>query len=401
MTAVAVSLHPTWGELAMRAVVLHRPKAVSVDVVPDARIEQPTDAVVRVTATAICGSDLHIYNGMVPQLRNMVLGHELVGIVEEVGPAVTRLKRRDRVVVPFVVACGACFFCRHGLPAHCERSNPAHYGPEGGLIRQKGGGLLGYTDLYGGYAGAQAEAVRVPFADVGPRIIPEAVTDEQVLFCSDILPTGWAAIDWAGVEGGETVAVFGCGPVGVMAQKCAWYRGAARVIGVDVEDYRLERARVTASVETVSARDADPVEYIRGVTHGRGADVCVDAVGMEARRSFMKKLSNAAHLQLGSIEALESCLSAVRRGGVVSVVGVYGMRYDSFPLGQIFEKGLRLAFGQVPVHEHIDHLMDLVVSGKLRVSDVTTHRLPLAEAPHAYKIFNGKKDGCVKVIMRP
>src|SRR3954471_36045 len=341
----------------MKALVFHRPGKVSVDQVPDPRVEQPEDVVLRVTSTAICGSDLHIYNGFFPQLKAMTLGHEFMGIVEEVGSAVTKLQKGDRVVVPFPIACGACFFCNHQLPGHCENSNPEHYGPEGGLLDQKGGGLFGYTDLYGGYRGGQAEYVRVPYANFGPRKIPDRFKDEEVLFLTDIFPTGYSGIDWAGVKGGETVAVFGCGPVGLMAQKVAWLRGAKRVIGVDIQEYRLTTARKTAKSETINAAETDPIEAIRELTEGRGADVCVDAVGMEADRNLGDKLANVWHGQIGSIKALKNCISAVRRGGFVSVVGVYGIPYDAFPLGQIFDKGVRMAFGQAPVHKYIDELI--------------------------------------------
>jgi S-(hydroxymethyl)glutathione dehydrogenase / alcohol dehydrogenase len=385
----------------MRAVVYHRPKSVSVEHVPDARLEKPTDAVVRVTSTAICGSDLHIYNGLLLQLRRFTLGHEFMGIVEDVGKEVTKLRRGDRVLVPFPVACGTCFFCGRGLPGHCETSNPDKYGPEGGILGEKGGGLFGYTDLYGGYDGGQAEAVRVPFADVGPRRVPADLTDEQALFLTDILPTGFAAVDWAELKGGETVVVFGCGPVGLMAMKCAWLRGAGRVIGVDIESYRLQMAERTAHADVVHADEVNAVDVIRDATDGRGADVVIDAVGMEAHRSLRKKVSNALRFQLGSTSVLEQCFSAVRRGGVVSVVGVYGMSYDAFPLGQLFDKGIALRAGQAPVHRYIDHLLDLVASRRLRTDDIITHRLPLAEAAHAYEIFNRKEDGCVKVVLRP
>lgn len=385
----------------MKALVFHRPKHVSVDNVPDPRIQEPTDAIVRITLTAICGSDLHIYNGFIPQLRSFVPGHEFMGIVEDVGRDVKKLKRGDRVVVPFPIACGHCFFCEHDLPGHCERSNKKHYGPEGGVLRQKGGALFGYTDLYGGYDGGQAEAVRVPYADVGPRKVPDGLSDEHALFLTDIFPTGWTAIDWAHLKGGETVAVFGCGPVGIMAQKSAWLRGAGRVIGVDIEDYRLSMAATAGKCETINAKKQDPVKAIRAMTSGRGADVCVDAVGMEAHRSLWKKISNVVHAQAGSTEVLETCFSAVRRGGVVPVVGVYGLPYDNFPLGQIFDKGIEVRFGQAPAHKYIDELLRLIEEGKVDTSDIITHRLPLSEAAHGYDIFNKKKDGCVKVVLRP
>jgi S-(hydroxymethyl)glutathione dehydrogenase/alcohol dehydrogenase len=385
----------------MKALVFHRPGHVEVNDVDDPKIEKPQDIILRVTSTAICGSDLHIYNGFFPQIKDLVMGHEFMGVVEEAGPGVKNVARGDRVVIPFPVACGACFFCQHSLPGHCENSNPKHYGPEGGLLSEKGGGLFGYTDLYGGYSGGQAEFVRVPYANFGPRKVPEGFTDEQVLFLTDIFPTGYSAIDWAGVKGGETVAVFGCGPVGLMAQKVAWMRGAKRVIGVDLQEYRLEAARETAKSETVNASNVDPIEAIRELTEGRGADVCVDAVGMEADRNLADKLANVWHAQIGSIKALKNCISAVRRGGFVSVVGVYGISYDAFPLGQIFDKGVRMAFGQAPVHKYIDELIGYLKEGKIRLDDIITHRLPLSDAPHAYEIFCEKKDDCVKVVLRP
>jgi threonine dehydrogenase-like Zn-dependent dehydrogenase len=385
----------------MKAAVFHRPGQIEVDDVEDPRIEQPQDVIVKVTATAICGSDLHIYNGFFPQKKPLVMGHEFMGVVEEVGPEVTNLAKGDRVVVPFPIACGHCFFCHHGLPGHCENSNPDNYGPEGGVMEQKGGGLFGYTDLYGGYSGGQAEYVRVPYANFGPRKVPEGFSDEEVLFLTDIFPTGYTGIDWAGVSGGETVAVFGCGPVGLMAQKAAWLRGAKRVIGVDIQDYRLEAARRTALSETLNARNTDVVEEIRGMTDGRGVDVCVDAVGLEADRNFADKVSNAFHGQMGSIKVLQNCISAVRRGGYVSVLGVYGLPYDNFPVGQIFDKGIFMGFGQAPVQKHIDQLIAYLKAGKVKLNDIISHRLPLKEAPHAYKIFREKTDNCVKVVLSP
>jgi S-(hydroxymethyl)glutathione dehydrogenase/alcohol dehydrogenase len=386
----------------MKAAVFHKPKHISVDNVPDPEIKQPGDAIIRVTSTAICGSDLHIYNAMFAQPRDMVLGHEFMGIVEDVGSNVSKLKKGDRIVVPFPVACGGCYFCTHGLSTHCENSNEKNYGPEGGILTEKGAGLFGYTDLYGGYEGGQAEYVRVPYADFGPRKVPDAMTDEQVLFLTDIYPTGYAAIDWAGVKGGETVAVFGCGPVGLMAMKSAWLRGAKRVIGLDIEDYRLVKAKQVCAAETINVKDnKDAIEEIRSMTNGRGADVVVDAVGMEADRSFLDRVASVIRLEKGTINALRMCLSAVRRGGFVSVVGVYGYPYDNFPWYQIFEKGLTIRAGQVPVQAYIDELESYVLDGKIRLDDVISHKLPLSQAAHAYEIFNDKKDDCVKCVLKP
>jgi S-(hydroxymethyl)glutathione dehydrogenase/alcohol dehydrogenase len=385
----------------MKALVFHGSKDVRIDTVDDPILQRDDDVIIQVTSTAICGSDLHIYNGLFPQPRPMVLGHEFMGIVVDAGRDVHTVKKGDRVIVPFPVSCGGCWFCSHKLPVHCENSNPKFYGPEGHLDKGKGGGLFGYTDMYGGYDGGQAEYVRVPYANHGPRVIPEGMSDEQVLFLTDIFPTGYTAVDWAQMKGGETVAVFGCGPVGLMAQKVAWLKGASRVIALDVEDYRLEMSRKQNKTETINARDKDAVEIIRSMTNGRGADVCIDAVGMEADHSMWDKVGNIFRLQKGYINALLMALDAVRRGGVVSIVGVYGYPYDNFPLHQIFDKGITIRAGQAPVHKYVDSLMEMVLQGQIQLNDIITHRLPLTEAPHAYEIFNDKKDNCVKVILNP
>ncbi len=385
----------------MKALVFHGPKDVRVDNIKDPAIEQATDVILKVTSTAICGSDLHIYNGMFPQPRNMVLGHEFMGIVEEVGKGVQNLKKGDRVVVPFPIACGHCHFCSMGLHTHCEESNPEHYGPEGGLMDGKGGALFGYTDLYGGYDGGQAEYVRVPYADVGPRKVPDGLTDEQVLFTTDIFPTGWSAIEWAQLKGGEVVAVFGCGPVGLMAMKSAWLHGASRVIGIDIQEYRLEMARTAAKAETINAKDADPVEMIRQMTGGYGADLCVDAVGMEADRTMLEKAMNVIQMEKGSMKVLGKCFDAVRRGGTVTVMGVYGTPFDNFPLHQWFDKGIKLFGGQSWPHVYIDKLLSLVQEGKVKLDDIVTHSVSLADASKMYQVFNDKEDNCVKVILKP
>jgi threonine dehydrogenase-like Zn-dependent dehydrogenase len=385
----------------MKALVFHSPGKVSVDNVPDPRLEKDDDILLRVTSTAICGSDLHIYNGFLPQKEPMTLGHEFMGIIDEVGRGVTKLKVGDRVVVPFPIACGGCFFCQHELPGHCENSNPKKYGPEGGMKDQKGGALFGYTDLYGGYDGGQAQYVRVPYANVGPRKVESDLSDEELLFLTDILPTGYAGIDWAQPKGGETVAVFGCGPVGLMAQKVAWLKGASRVIGIDIQPYRLEAAKRTAKSETLNPYEVDVVQAIRDMTGGRGADICVDAVGLEADRTAGDKLSGLAHGEAGTIKVLQTCISAVRRGGVVTVVGVYGSSYSNFPLGQIFDKGITMRFGQSTPQKDIDFLLDWVQQGKVRLDDIISHRLPLEEAPRGYEIFCSKMDDCVKVVLKP
>jgi S-(hydroxymethyl)glutathione dehydrogenase/alcohol dehydrogenase len=385
----------------MKAAVFHKPGDIRVDTVDDPRIEMSEDIIVKVTSTAICGSDLHIYDGFFPQARNLVMGHEFMGIVEELGPDVKNIKRGDRVVVPFPVACGQCFFCSQGLSVHCENSNPDHYGPEGDLLDGKGGGLYGYTDLYGGYNGGQAEYVRVPYANYSPRVVPDEFTDEQVLFLTDIFPTGWTAIDWGELKGGETVVIFGSGPVGLMAQKAAWLQGAGRVIAVDPVDYRLQRAKSANKVEVLNNHEVDVIEAIREMTNGRGADLCVDAVGTEAERSFMEKMKAVVNFEKGTMKVIDNCIKAVRRGGIVSVVGVYGSTYDNFPVHRIFDKGITMRFGQAPVQKYIDLLFGLVREGKVVLDDIISHKLSLTDAPRAYDIFKKKEDDCVKVILKP
>lgn len=376
---------------------------ISYDTVNDPKLKEADDIILKVTATAICGSDLHIYSGGFPQPRPMVLGHEFMGIVEEVGKSVTHLKAGDRVVVPFPIACGHCFFCNHELPGHCEHSNPENYGPEGGIVTEKGGALFGYTDLYGGYDGGQAQYVRVPYANFGPRKVPDNLTDEQVLFLTDIFPTGYTGIDWGEVKGGETVAIFGAGPVGLMAAKSAWLRGAGRVIVVDTLDYRLQKARQTTGSETILWEDGakDVVEQIRDKTQGRGADVVIDAVGFEPDRNVMDRIKATVNFEKGSVKVLEACMSAVRRGGIVSVLGVYPTTYDNFPIGQFFDKGIILKGGQAPAQKYIDRLLNYVVEGKVTLDDIITHRLPLSQIAHAYDIFKKREDGCVKVVLDP
>ena len=387
----------------MKAARIHGPGNVSYDTVADPKIEDNRDIILKVTATAICGSDLHIYSGGLPQPRPMTLGHEFMGIVEETGSAVTNLKRGDRVVVPFPIACGGCFFCNHHLPAHCENSNPKHYGPEGGLLTEKGGALFGYTDLYGGYEGGQAQYVRVPYAGYGPRKVPDNLSDEQVLFLTDIFPTGYTGIDWGEVKGGESVAIFGAGPVGIMAAKSAWLRGASKVIMIDTLRYRLEKAQATAGCEIIPWEDGakDVVSQVRALTDGRGADVCVEAVGFEPDRNLLDRARAVVNLEKGSPKVLEACISAVRRGGIISVLGVYPTTYDNFPIGQFFDKGIVLKGGQAPAHKYIDQLLKYVIDGKVKLDDIITHRLPLSEVARGYKVFKEKEEDCVKVVMDP
>jgi S-(hydroxymethyl)glutathione dehydrogenase / alcohol dehydrogenase len=385
----------------MKAAVFHKVGDISVDTVDDPKIDDQEDIILRVTSTAICGSDLHIYNGFFPQLKDMIMGHEFMGIVEEVGSKVTKIQKGDRVVVPFVIACGSCFFCDHGQFPHCEHTNPKMYGPQGHLLEGKGSGLFGFTDMYGGYNGGQAQYVRVPKANVGPKIIPDGLSDEQVLFLTDIFPTGWSAVKWANVKPGSSVAIFGSGPVGLMAQKSAWLNGAEKVIAIDPLEYRLKKARDVNNAVTINSHDENLMEKIREMTGGRGVDCAIDAVGMEAERGIMDKVKAVINVEKGSFKALQHCFDAVRRGGSVSVVGVYGSAYDNFPVHQLFEKGFNLRMGQAYVQKYIDELFEIVRNGGVRLDDIITHRLPLNDASKAYDIFKKKEDDCVKVVLKP
>ena len=385
----------------MKAAVIHGPGSIQYDTVDDPRLKEKDDIILKVTSTAICGSDLHIYSGGIPQARPMVLGHEFMGIVEEVGSGVRNLKKGDRVVVPFPISCGHCFFCQHEASPACENSNYKHYGPNGDMMDQKGAALFGYTDLYGGYSGGQAQYVRVPYADISPRVVPDNMTDEQVLFLTDIFPTGWSAIDWAQLKGGEVVAIFGSGPVGLMAQKAAWLNGASRVIAIDPVNYRLEKARLVNKVDTLNPDEVDVVEAIREMTGGRGADVCVDAVGFEPERTILDKAKALVNFEVGSMKVLDMAFKAVRRMGTVTIMGVYGSTYDNFPMHRIFDKGLTIRQGQAPVINYIDHLIDLVKEEKVVLDDIISHRLLLSEVTKGYEIFDKKEDDCVKVVLNP
>lgn len=386
----------------MKAAVFHAPGNITCNTVDDPEIQDANDIILKVTSTAICGSDLHIYSGGIPQARPMVMGHEFMGIVEETGKNITNLKVGDRVVVPFPVACGSCHFCQNDLPVACEHSNPEFYGPEGGIFTEKGGALFGYTDLYGGYDGGQAQYVRVPYAHFGPRIVPDSLTDEQVLFLTDIFPTGYTGVKWGELKGGETVAIFGAGPVGSMAVKSAILYNAGKIIVVDTLQYRLDQIKKLTGCETILWEDAEStVEKIRDLTHGRGADVCIDAVGFEPERNLLDRAKAVVNFEKGSIKVLEACMSAVKRGGIVSIVGVYPVNYDNFKLGQIFDKGITIKAGQCNVHPIIDELMDHVQSGRVVLDDIITHRLSLDEVSKGYEIFDKKDDGCVKVVLDP
>lgn len=383
----------------MHALVYHKPKDIRYEAVPDPKILHARDIILKVTSTSICGSDLHMYNGYFPQKSRLVMGHEFMGVVEEVGPRVLTVKKGDRVIVPFPIACGQCWYCERGLPNACMNSNKSHYGHEG--TTDHGGGLFGYGDVYGHYDGGQAEYVRVPFADFSCRKIPRGVPDERVLFLGDIIPTGWCAAEWCDIKGGDTVAVFGCGPVGLMAMKAAWLQGAGRVIAIDILAYRRDLAGRVCSAQTIDPNAVDPVEAIRSLTEGRGADAVIDAVGIEAEHGWAESFSNVLHAQVGTTKVLQQCMRAARRGGAVTMIGVYDGKFDNFPVGQIFEKGLRVRGGQAPVQARIDMLLDMVLNGRLTAEDIVTHRLPLEDGARAYLIFNEKRENCVKIVLNP
>jgi threonine dehydrogenase-like Zn-dependent dehydrogenase len=389
----------------MRAVCWRGKNEVAVEEVPEPHLINPRDAIVQVTLTAICGSDLHLYDGFIPTMRKGdILGHEFMGRVIEVGDQVHNLEVGDRVVVPFTIACGRCFYCRRGLSALCDNSNP-----NAGLAETAYGaspsGLFGYSHLMGGYAGGQAEYVRVPFADVGPLKVGDQLSDEQVLFLSDILPTGWQAAEQCGIETGDVVAVWGCGPVGQMAIQAARLLGAGRVIAVDRFRDRLQLAHEWGGAEIVNYSEVDALDAIRDLSGGQGPDRCIDAVGMEAHGfgadAWYDRAKSALKLETDRPTALRQVLQACRKGGTVSIPGVYGGMLDKVNLGAAFNKGLTLKLGQTHVHRYLEPLLRRIEAGEIDPGRVISHRLELADAPDAYRTFRDKRDGCVKVVMRP
>ncbi|HET7826480.1 MAG TPA: zinc-dependent alcohol dehydrogenase [Anaeromyxobacter sp.] len=379
----------------MRALVYEGPYRVRVRDKPDPRIEHPADAVVRVTRAAICGSDLHLFHGFIPDTRvGTTFGHEFTGVVEEVGPECHDLVPGDRVVVPFNISCGACFYCRRGLYGDCEATNPSS---------DLASGVYGYSHSTGGYDGAQAELVRVPFADVGPMKIPDDMEEDDVLLLTDVLPTGYQAAEMGGVKEGDTVAVFGCGPVGLVAARSAWLLGARRVISIDRVEARLRFAERWAGAETIDLRDVgDPVPVLKEWTDGRGPDVCVDAVGLEASGSAFQTLVGRKLKALpGSSIALDWAIHAVRKAGTVSIVGVYGPPANLVPIGVAMNKGLTFRMAQANVKRYMPRLLEHVRAGRLDGRGLVTHRFPLERAARAYELFDAKEDGCVKAVLLP
>jgi threonine dehydrogenase-like Zn-dependent dehydrogenase len=379
----------------MLATTYRRPYRVRVQDVPDPVIEHPDDAIVQVTRACICGSDLHLYHGLVPDTRvGTIFGHEFTGIVQEVGPGVKRLKVGDHVLVPFNVFCGSCYFCQRELYANCHNVNP-----EATAL----GGVYGYSHTAGGYDGGQAEYVRVPFADVGPTVIPPGMHIEDAVLLTDVVPTGYQAAEMGDIKENDTVVVFGAGPIGIMAARCAWLMGAGRVIVVDCVDYRLEFVAAYGPAETVDFREVDDMAvHIKKMTDWLGADVCIDAVGCEADGNFLQSLTGVRmKLQAGAATALHWAINSARKGGNVSIVGVYGPTFNAVPIGSAMNKGLTLRMNQCSVKRHLPRLIEHVEAGRIDPRALITHRVPLEDVDDAYHLFSAKKDGCIKAVLVP
>ncbi len=388
----------------MKALCWHGARDVSVDEVPEPKLLDSRDAIVKVTLTAICGSDLHLYDGYIPTMKKGdILGHEFMGEVVETGSEVKNLKRGDRVVVPFPISCGACYFCKRQEFSLCDSSNPHSIAEK--LYGHSPGGLFGYSHMMGGYPGGQAEFVRVPYADFGPVKIAEGLSDEQVLFLSDILPTGYQAALYCNIKPGDTVAVWGCGPVGQLCIKSAYMLDAGKVIAIDRVPERLEMAKILGKAETINYEREDIYDALNRLTNGRGPNSCIDAVGMEAHGTgivgLYDKAKQTVRLQTDRPTALRQTILACRKGGTVSIPGVYGGLIDKFNIGAAFSKGLTLRMGQTNVQKYLPELLAWIEEGKIDPSYVITHRMPLSEAPKAYEIFKEKKDNCIKVVLRP
>jgi S-(hydroxymethyl)glutathione dehydrogenase/alcohol dehydrogenase len=378
----------------MKAVTYQGIKNVVVKEVPDAKIQKADDAIIRLTTTAICGSDLHLIHGMIPNLpEDYVIGHEPMGVVEEVGPQVTNLKKGDRVIIPFNIACGECFYCKNHLESQCDKSN------EHGDM----GAYFGYSGTTGGYPGGQAEYLRVPYANFTHFKIPESCEhpDEKLCLIADAMTTAFWSVDNAGVKEGDTVIVIGCGPVGLLAQKFSWFKGAKRVIAVDYLDYRLQHAKRTNNVEIVDPESEENIgNHLKEMTKG-GADVVIDCSGMSGKMSPLEALASGLKLHGGAMGGLVIASQAVRKGGTIQVTGVYGGRYNAFPLGDIFQRNINLRTGQAPVIHYMKFMYELIDTGKVDPGDVVTHVIPLSEAKHGYEIFDKRQDNCINVVLKP
>ena len=393
------------GTMFMKALTWHGKGDMRCESVPDPTIQDSRDAIIRVTGCAICGSDLHIYDGVIPTMeRGDVLGHETMGEVVEVGRGVSKLRAGDRVVVPFTIACGECFFCQRGHYSGCERSNP-NADKAAKLWGHSPAGLFGYSHLLGGFPGGQAEYLRVPYADVGPIKIPDGLSDEQVLFLSDIFPTGYMGAEFCNIKGGETIAVFGCGPVAQFAIRSAFLLGAERVIAIDTVPERLKMAADAGALTVDFMRD-DVYERIQELTSGRGADACIDAVGTEPHTSasfdsMLDRAKVAMFLGTDRLHVLRQAIHNTRNFGVVSIIGVYGGFVDKVPMGSAINRGLTFRMAQTPVQHYLPKLLKLIEDGRMDPSFVITHKVPLEKGPEMYKTFRDKRDGCIKVMMTP
>jgi threonine dehydrogenase-like Zn-dependent dehydrogenase len=389
----------------VKALTWHGKNDLRCESVPDPKIEHPRDAIIKVTACAICGSDLHIFDGVIPQMKSGdVLGHETMGEVVEVGAENKKVKVGDRVVVPFTIACGDCFFCQRGHYSGCERTNPDHE-KAAKLWGNSPAGLFGYSHLLGGYAGGQAEYLRVPYADVGPLKVPDDLSDEQVLFLSDIFPTGYMGAEFCDITGGETIAVWGCGPVGQFAIKSAFLLGAERVIAIDTVPERLALARQSGA-ETLDFMEEDIYDRIMELTRGRGADACIDAVGTEPETmasadSIVDRIKVATFMGTDRPHVLRQAIHCCRNFGTVSIIGVYGGFVDKIPMGSAINRGLTFRMAQTPVQHYLPKLLARIEKGEIDPSFVITHRAKLEDGPELYKTFRAKQDGCIKVVMKP
>ena len=379
----------------MLAMNYRRPYKVRAEQRPDPVIEHPNDAIVRVTRSCICGSDLHLYHGLVPDTRvGSIFGHEFTGIVEQVGPSVQNLVPGQHVLVPFNIFCGSCFFCQRELYGNCDNTNP-----EATAV----GGIYGYSHTAGGYDGGQAESVRVPLAAVGPTVIPDGMDVDDAVLLTDAFPTGYQAAEMGGIEEGDTVVVFGAGPIGIFAARSAWLLGAGRVIVVDHVEYRLDFVSRFGPAEVVDFRYVkDMAVHIKALTDGLGADVCIDAVGCEAAGNFAQTLTGVKlKLQAGAATALHWAINSARKGGTVSIVGVYGPTFNAVPIGNAINKGLTLRMNQASVKRHLPRLIEHIQAGRVDPKQVITHRVPLEEVAEAYDLFSRKRDNCIKTVLVP
>ena len=389
----------------MKALCWYGKYDVRVETVPDPTILNPRDAIIKITRTAICGSDLHLYDGYIPTMeKGDILGHEFMGEVVEVGSENKRLKKGDRVVVPFTIACGRCFFCQKEMWSLCDNSNPNAWMAEK-LYGFSPSGLFGYSHMLGGYAGGQAEYARVPFADIGPVRVPEEIEDEKVLFLSDIFPTGYMAAENCNIQPGDVIAVWGCGPVGQFAIKSAYLLGAERVIAIDSVPERLRMAEEQGKAQTLDFYDEDIFDKLKEMTGGRGPDACIDAVGLEAHGTSIDALYDRAkaamYLATDRPHVLRQAINACRKGGTVSIPGVYGGFLDKIPFGAAFAKGLTFKMGQTHVHRYLRPLLERIQKGEIDPSFVITHRMRLDDAPEGYKIFKDREDNCIKIALKP